>query len=768
MAALISSVMDTKDKVPFFVAAREEMGIEILPPDVNLSDHEFVVVEGNIRFGLDAVKGVGYQAVEAIKAAREEGGPFELAVGLLRARRPARGQQAGDRGAHQVRRVRLDRRARARACSRCSSRRRPPGRSSSRTPRSARARSSTSATAAAAAPAAAPRAFAAPAHPPIPTEEFDQPELLAVEKESIGLFISAHPLKQVREALRARGRRARWPSSPARKDGDWVTAGGIITAGQEDPHQEGRPDDVRHARRPRGHASRSSSSARRSPSTRARSASTRSCSSAAASTTRTPTRPCLVVQTGRALPADARGGRGGPRGGRARRGRPGAAARPARRRAAARLGHRRAQARLRQLPRRVRGRPRHPRPRRARARCASARASASRRRPACAPSSSTSSARPRAPLPARGAARHGRRSRAAARPSPRWPERTRRQAAASQRRRQRLGPPERRVPLERRERRRVERLHRRRERLARRLCRLAEPAPDVEAVLEVRGLTAGRRRQLGDLLRHRGEAARRHPDAQPAVAQQRGAVHRGPRAPGDRDADRRVGRREDQRVADVDELALQRGGLAAQQRSQERQALVHTPPARARVDAADLDLVAILAADARRQREPAGRELGDRRHLPSDDHRVAQRQQVRADVDRQVVLHAQQRRGVDERVLAGADEEAHVVADAQMVQARGVRGSREPAAIRRQGGGDTSSREGSDAHAGSLRAYSVAATPRQAYTAASARGTFGVQRPALPLDRGWGVACAVQCADLRLRLRRPRARSSRVRCSSAV
>ena len=76
MAALISSVMDTKDKVPFFVAQAEAMGIEILPPDVNLSDHEFMVVEGNIRFGLDAVKGVGYAAVEAIKAAREEDGDF--------------------------------------------------------------------------------------------------------------------------------------------------------------------------------------------------------------------------------------------------------------------------------------------------------------------------------------------------------------------------------------------------------------------------------------------------------------------------------------------------------------------------------------------------------------------------------------------------------------------------------------------------------------------------------------------------------------------
>ncbi|MGH2856649.1 MAG: DNA polymerase III subunit alpha, partial [Solirubrobacteraceae bacterium] len=74
MAALISSVMNTKDRVPFFVAQAEQMEIAILPPDVNLSDHEFVVVDGNLRFGLDAVKGVGYAAVEAIKRARGDGG----------------------------------------------------------------------------------------------------------------------------------------------------------------------------------------------------------------------------------------------------------------------------------------------------------------------------------------------------------------------------------------------------------------------------------------------------------------------------------------------------------------------------------------------------------------------------------------------------------------------------------------------------------------------------------------------------------------------
>ncbi len=76
MAALISSVMNTKDKVPFYVAACDELGIEVLPPDVNSSAHDFAVVEAKIRFGLNAVKNVGEGAVRSMIAAREEGGPF--------------------------------------------------------------------------------------------------------------------------------------------------------------------------------------------------------------------------------------------------------------------------------------------------------------------------------------------------------------------------------------------------------------------------------------------------------------------------------------------------------------------------------------------------------------------------------------------------------------------------------------------------------------------------------------------------------------------
>src|SRR5919106_1091803 len=76
MAALISSVMSTKDRVPFYVAACDEMGIEVEPPDVNVSAEDFRVVEGKIRFGLNAVKNVGESAVRSILAARVEGGSF--------------------------------------------------------------------------------------------------------------------------------------------------------------------------------------------------------------------------------------------------------------------------------------------------------------------------------------------------------------------------------------------------------------------------------------------------------------------------------------------------------------------------------------------------------------------------------------------------------------------------------------------------------------------------------------------------------------------
>lgn len=77
MAALLSSVMETKDKVPFYIEACKQMKIQILAPDVNESTEGFSVAKGAIRFGLAAIKQVGAPAIEAIIRERQANGPFE-------------------------------------------------------------------------------------------------------------------------------------------------------------------------------------------------------------------------------------------------------------------------------------------------------------------------------------------------------------------------------------------------------------------------------------------------------------------------------------------------------------------------------------------------------------------------------------------------------------------------------------------------------------------------------------------------------------------
>lgn len=233
MAALISSVMSTKDKVPFFVARCEEMGIEILPPDVNLSDHEFTVVDRNIRFGLDAVKGVGYQAVEAIKEAREGSPPAcpftslwdfcervdSRAVNKKAIEALIKCGALGSTGA--TRQGMLAVLEAAQSAGQKAQQDALVGQGSIFDLEPAAPTSP----GASAAPGAG---LLRPSHPPIPSEEFDQPQLLAVEKEAIGLFISAHPLKPLREVLRARAD-CSLAALSGRRDKDWVTVGGIIT-----------------------------------------------------------------------------------------------------------------------------------------------------------------------------------------------------------------------------------------------------------------------------------------------------------------------------------------------------------------------------------------------------------------------------------------------------------------------------------------------------------------------------------------------------------
>ncbi len=222
MAAVISSVMNTKDKVPFFVNRCEEMGIEVLPPDVNSSDHDFVVSEKAIRFGLDAVKNVGHQAVEAILRAREDA-PIASIWDFCE---------------------RVDSRAvnkRAVECLIKCGALDSTGASRKGMLETLPAAQSAGQKAQEDAQLGQGSIFdfgeddggqagggQAQHRPPIPAEEFERSELLAMEKETLGTYLSSHPLTEVRGALRARVD-CSLGDLATKQDGSWVTVGGIVT-----------------------------------------------------------------------------------------------------------------------------------------------------------------------------------------------------------------------------------------------------------------------------------------------------------------------------------------------------------------------------------------------------------------------------------------------------------------------------------------------------------------------------------------------------------
>ncbi|MDQ3874483.1 MAG: DNA polymerase III subunit alpha, partial [Actinomycetota bacterium] len=232
MAALISSVMNTKDKVPYYVNACHELGIEVLPPDVNSSECDFAVVEGKIRFGLNAVKNVGDAAARSIVRARKEDGPFaslwdfceridpQLAnkraleslvkcgaldssgasrkgmLEVLEAALAWGGREQADRLLGQSSIFDLD-----------------LGSAAGDRPKQ---------------------------HPAIPASEFDKNELLRLEKETLGLYVSEHPLQGLREALRRKTDCA-LAEVERRREGETVTVGGIVGAVKQMTTRKGEP-----------------------------------------------------------------------------------------------------------------------------------------------------------------------------------------------------------------------------------------------------------------------------------------------------------------------------------------------------------------------------------------------------------------------------------------------------------------------------------------------------------------------------------------------
>jgi len=226
MAALISSVMNTKDRVPFYVAACNEMGVEVLPPDVNSSECDFAVVEGKIRFGLNAVKNVGDSAARAIVHARAESGEFSSLWDFTERVDP---QVVNKRALESLvkcgaldssggtRRGMLEALEHALSHGQRAQNDRLSGQSS-----------------------LFGEAEAKPENPPIGTEEYEKNELLRQEKEALGLYVSEHPLEAIKSQLR-RKTDATLAELERRRDGEIVTVAGIVSALKQLTTKKGEP-----------------------------------------------------------------------------------------------------------------------------------------------------------------------------------------------------------------------------------------------------------------------------------------------------------------------------------------------------------------------------------------------------------------------------------------------------------------------------------------------------------------------------------------------
>ncbi|MDP9189678.1 MAG: DNA polymerase III subunit alpha, partial [Actinomycetota bacterium] len=221
MAALISSVMSTKDKVPFFVNRCDEMGIEVLPPDVNTSDHGFVVSGKSIRFGLDAVKNVGHAAVQAIIAARGDGGFSSIYDFCERVDNRAVNKRAVE---GLIKCGAFD----STGATRMGMLEALPMAASAGQKAQEDSRLGQGSIFDLGGDAGSNGATARTQHPPVGLAEFEKRELLGLEKETLGTFLSSHPLADVRDALRAAVDCA-ISDVAAKADGSFVKVGGIIT-----------------------------------------------------------------------------------------------------------------------------------------------------------------------------------------------------------------------------------------------------------------------------------------------------------------------------------------------------------------------------------------------------------------------------------------------------------------------------------------------------------------------------------------------------------
>jgi len=231
MVALLTSVQDNTDKVKAYINECRESGIALLPPDINRSADRFTVEEQGIRFGLAAIKNIGRGFIQAVMREREENGLFTSIHDFCR-------RMVGS----DMNKRALENLIRTGAFDSTGARRAQLLRVYEKVLASTAARQRQNLEGQLdffqmAAPAGRPSSGEEVHLPDIP--EFAPQELMNMEKETTGLYLSGHPMDAYRDIVRRMG----FPrigavtgdfaqeGGPTRfADGEYLTLAGVVTS----------------------------------------------------------------------------------------------------------------------------------------------------------------------------------------------------------------------------------------------------------------------------------------------------------------------------------------------------------------------------------------------------------------------------------------------------------------------------------------------------------------------------------------------------------
>lgn len=230
MAALLTSVMGNADKVTVYINESRRLGIKILPPDINESYRGFTVTKEGIRFGLSAIKNVGVAAIDSIIDSKEKDGPFASLADFC--------QRVDTRACNKkvieslIKAGGFDSFGHGRAYQL-----NVLGKVLSRAAAEQKEKASGQAALFDFQPSV--QSPMSNVDKDIAMDEFPPEQLLKMEKEMLGIYISSHPLEHVRDSLEAQANN-KISDIAEMREGEVVKIGGILTETRAITTKKGR------------------------------------------------------------------------------------------------------------------------------------------------------------------------------------------------------------------------------------------------------------------------------------------------------------------------------------------------------------------------------------------------------------------------------------------------------------------------------------------------------------------------------------------------